>query len=200
MRYLQMLMLGACLLLSGCFLSKTPLITPQTADHPLSEGVRLRHVVLCSASPSQQPIGCIGSSKSEEPYWTGTLKNVEGWYLLDYGADPRAGKRKVLVKDIGRNFYIVQEDERFEAKPGALDVLFGQRYAYDLVRIDAKAVYLYGFQCTTADRRWLKDKLLAAIDHDNCIATSIDGLTKIFRERLSAGVKPRDRFDILNPK
>lgn len=84
--------LAACLLLAGCFISKTPLFGPAEADYPISDGARFAVYKLDGN----------GNRLSDAPrHVTITRKGPDYLYTLD-GDDPVAG----LMDDIGNGDFI----------------------------------------------------------------------------------------------
>ena len=84
--------LAACLLLAGCFISKTPLFGPAEADYPIASGARFAVYKLDGN----------GNRLSDAPrHVTITRKGADYLYTLD-GDEPVAG----LMDDIGNGDFI----------------------------------------------------------------------------------------------
>lgn len=94
--------LAASLLLSACFVSKTPLFGPGEAEYPVADGARF----------AIHKLGSDGKRLNEAPrHLTVTRKGPDYLYIID-GEEPVAG----LMDDIGGGDYIALV--RDAGKPG----------------------------------------------------------------------------------
>jgi len=189
------------LCLSGCFVSRQPLITPDTADRPFADGAKVTDFVNCD-SPGGSLLDCKGYKASG----TGTLTLDHGAYVVqpDPASNPFAGTQgpaqdlRVLLKNVGGDLYVAQLPWG-DGTAGDDD-----RYLYAMVRITGKTAYLYVVLCEqNGDQAYVKSGALSGISTKElapaCEANTLAGLATVFRDRLANGAIPDQKLEVQPP-
>lgn len=197
--------LATTLFLSGCFMSKEALITPKNADYPLTKGSHFSELMDCSNADN---LICASKGGGDQQMATGIVTIKNGRYAMKYDVNSNAafslpamqngGNPTFLLKNVGGNLYLAEADSGESAPPGQQDP-FGARYLYGFVRIDGKTATVYQFMCEqNGDRRYVAagrlTKIADAMGVPLCLVKNVDGAAAIFRDRIAAGEKPKEKF------
>ena len=191
---------AATLCLAGCFASRAPLIAPADADTPIADGVSLTEFINCDGEAGSL-LGCHGYQKRGAGAKL-TLK--DGVYTLHPEPDPAlasvfpGGQVKDVVfmlKKVGPDLYVMQLPFA-DTGPKV-----GPQYVYELMRVDGGAVYLYELNCEqNGDQAYVRSGALAKISDallvPTCEPASLDGLGKVFADRIANGARPDEKFEI----
>ena len=160
-------LIGAAVLLSGCFVSEDPLIKPSDADHPFAAS--LSYVGFRDEE---------GSWKEDE---TGVLDRAGDFYLMRTGDE--ANPPVLLFKSIRPNVYVAQQPD-------------SGHYIYGLMQVAGNIVYEYGFSCdSTKDAAFIRSGAISQKDGD-CYVKSLSDLAAIFQARVNSGDKPNRKYEI----
>ena len=173
-------MVVAPLIAAGCYVSKQPLITPQTADYPVT-------------APAH-----FGASRPSGDTWRPqpgrTLQRVGMHYVyVEDGSTKRSPP--FLVKRIGPKRYIVQLSDSSDPKRVT-------EFYYTLMDFDGTTAIEYQPACAPREswvtKKWV-DKVERLSTNDRCLFTSFDNLKQVLEE---AAVKaaPEARFVLTKPK
>jgi hypothetical protein len=162
------------LVLSGCFVSAAPLITPATADYPWQGQARV-----------QKYHWIAGAWHLAE---SAVLARVEGYYVLRLAN----GDERFLMKRIARDKFIVQEES-----PDQKDT----RFQYALLVVEGGRIAEYTFSHSANDQ--LDDECaalspaekrqFAIVDtpEGDCSVASIDALRAVFLKLLETAERPK---------
>jgi hypothetical protein len=196
--------LAAAVLLAGCFASKAPLVTPAAADAPIANGVALTESVNC-AGDAGKLLSCSGY----QARGTAKLFLKDGVYT--FRPDPNAALASLFpggvlkdvpftLKSVGPGLFVMQLTFADEAPPDS-----GVQYLYELMRLDGQTAYLYEFSCEqNGDQAYVRsgalEKISQALYVPTCEPASLEGLGKVFTDRLANGAVPDEKLDIARPK
>ena len=141
----------ASVFLSGCFVSQTALIAPDTADYPFE---KLTHFT--RASPDHPEIVSANGDMGRIP--TGYVIREEGDVVAI-----------LLFKDIGGGYYIAQRKR-------ATNPL----YMYDLVKIDGPKTYSYDLTCNlSGDAAAIGSGAIAKTEQDQALLCHVKDLPSL---------------------
>jgi hypothetical protein len=191
---------AAVLTLSGCFASQAPLVTASNADTPLAAGVVTEY--FNCATEAGKLVGCTGYQSR------GTAKLTVKDRLYTVHPDPNPALAGLFpggqVKDIsfrlgkvGADLYVLQLP--FSDAPPA-DATTPQ-YVYELIRLQGQTAYLYEFSCEqNGDMAYVRSgdlaKISGALFVPTCETASLEGLGKVFADRLANGAPPDEKFEV----
>jgi hypothetical protein len=174
------LVAAAPLLLAGCYVSKQPLITSETADYPI-------------AAPAHFD-AFLPRGKEWRPQPGRTLQRAGAHYVyVEDGSTKRSAP--FLVKRIGPKRYIVQLSDSSDPKRVT-------EFYYTLMDFDGTTAVEYQPACAPRESwvtaKWI-DKVERLSTNDRCLFTSFDNLKKVLEE---AAIKaaPEARFVLSKPK
>ncbi len=154
-------LLGAALLLSGCYLSKTPLITPQTADYPIASDSHF--AAFARRGEDWRPM----------PYGR-TVRRAGGYYFFrDDGSDETS--LPFLMKEVSPGRYVVQAND-------TSDFTRVTEYYYLLLDFDGTEAVQYSTTCWPREE-WISEGLVARVEQTavnwRCHFDSLEDLTTV---------------------
>jgi hypothetical protein len=81
----------------------------------------------------------------------------------------------------------------------------GAQYVYELARLEGDTLYLYEFSCEqNGDVAYVRSGALTRISDvlmvPTCEPASLDGLGKVFSDRLANGAPPDEKFEVAPAK
>ena len=201
--------LAAALMLSGCFTSKTAMITAAVADTPFPDGATFTEFGNCATVTLLQ-----GACTGYKAQGTGSVSLKQSVYTFnpDPGDDTAAvaaaqggggADMTALVKRIGDGLYVVQLPLGAPTSDASIPL---DNYFYAFLRLEGKAAYVYIFTCEeSGDRRYVRSGHLAAVTKSlfgaSCEVGDVRKLAKIFRDRVANGAQPDKKFEFsaINP-
>lgn len=150
------ILLAAAVVLASCYETATPLINGTIAQWPLGDGITY--------------------TKRDS---AGTLAPVSGrlwrdgdtYLILDDGSTEDPGR--IRFHALRDNLFVAQRDN-------------GGRYNYDLVRVEADAVYAYGLRCDPAEDALFIASGVMTVSTDvdvTCTPNSLDTLQAVFEAK-----------------
>jgi hypothetical protein len=157
----------AALVLAGCYISKTPFITPATADYPVADGARFN-----AFAPA-------GDTRRARP--GRTVRRVGAFYTYREDGRPKPSL-PFLMKRVATNLYVVQLSD--SADPRKV-----REYAYQLVVFDGATAIQHKSICP-AHAEWLERRLVDRIEETQtrrCIFSDFQHLTTVLREAAKSG-------------
>jgi hypothetical protein len=183
--------------LSSCFASLQPLITASNAATPLSAGV-VTEYFNCD-SDAGRLVGCTGYQSRS----TAKLSVKDGVYTVH--PDPNPALAKVFpggqVNDLSFRLGRVSGDLYVLQLPfGDTDASStSPQFVYELARLQGQTLFLYEFSCEqNGDKTYVRSGDLAKISDvlmvPTCEASSLDGLGKVFADRVANGAGPDEKF------
>ena len=192
------------LALNGCFASEQPLISDQTADTPFADGTHFAEFTNCDANGAGQLLSCTGYKQTGTD--TVQVKNGISRFHADTGASvtmnqvlPGSAQQQfdVRFKQIGLNLFVIQMPLEGLGTANNHD----PRWTYAIMRRDGNSAYLYVAQCEqNGDAAYVRSGLLTGIVEylfqPTCEPASLNGLARIFADRIANGQVPDRRFDI----
>ena len=156
--------------LSGCFFSTAPLISPGDAAHVLDG----KTAYIRSTTRDG------GKTWTEDE--TGTISVSDDGYSLNDEKDAT-----FILKAAFGGYYIAQQADK-------------DGYNYDLVRIDGDKAYVFHFSCADEDQRHVRAGLIDSItgDGDNlqCFVSDFGKLAAVFKARIDNGALPKSLYVI----
>ena len=166
------------LLLGGCYVSKTALITPATADYPLPDGTRL--VAFRPAGTTWRP----------QP--ARTLKRIGERYVYVEDGLPRPSV-PFLLKRIGKNRFVAQIADT--SNPSRVT-----EYYYALFDFDGTTAVQYKPNCTARPdfvARKLADRIEETAER-RCVFSDLAKLVTVLTED-ARNAAPEAKFVIAKP-
>jgi hypothetical protein len=149
--------------LSGCYVSKAPFITPETADYPIATGTRFDAFL---------PRG-----RTWRPQPGRTVHRIGAHYVYMEEGSPRRSI-PFLLKRIAPSRYILQLSDT--ADPARIT-----EYYYVFVAFDGTTAIQYKPACAPRPT-WLEQKWIARVEslstNDRCIFTDFEGLKSVLSE------------------
>ncbi len=163
------------LVLSGCYVSKTPLITPQTADYPI---------------PSDSHFDAFARRGEDwRPMEVGrTVRRSGGYYFFrDDGSDETS--LPFLMKAISPGRYVVQAND-------TSDFTRVSEYYYFLLDFDGAEAIQYSTECWPRDE-WVAERLVTRVEQTSvntrCHFENLEHLATVL-EGTSAYTAPEEKF------
>lgn len=197
--------LAAALCLSGCFASRAPLITSANADTPIADGSTLTEYFNC-ASEAGKLVGCSGYQFRS----TAKVTLKDGVYTAHPDPTPALAAQfpggvikdvSFMLKKVGPEDYVLQLPLSDSAPTDPV----GVQYLYELIRLQDGAAYIFELSCAeNGDTAYVRSGALARISDalfvPTCEPASVDGLGKVFADRVANGVPPDEKYEIGPPK
>jgi hypothetical protein len=152
----------AALALAGCYVSKTPFITPVTADYPFTGGTRF--AIYAPAGKQWLRRG------------TRTIRRAGAWYVYQDEGRPKSSL-PFLVKRVAPGVLVVQMSDRPYPQPAT-------EYTYQLIETDGATFIQYSGICP-ARPEWAARKLVIRIEETQtrrCIFSDFKSLVTVLRE------------------
>lgn len=191
---------AASLALGDCFASQAPLVTTSNVDSPLAAGVVTEY--FNCATDAGKLVGCTGYQSRG----TAKLTVKDGLYTIH--PDPNPALAAIFpggqVKDmsfrlgkIGADLYALQLPFGDDDGPRGA----APNYIYELIRLQGQTAYLYEFSCEqNGDMAYVRSGDLAKISDalfvPTCETASLEGLGKVFADRLANGAPPDEKFEV----
>jgi hypothetical protein len=188
--------------LGACF-GGAPLITAANAATPVPGGVVTEY--FNCASEAGRLVGCTGYQSRG----TARLTMKDGVYTVHPDPNPalagifpggQVQDMSFMLGKIGDGLYAVQLPFDQSGQPGN-----GRQYVYELVRLEGDTLYLYEFSCEqNGDMAYVRSGALTRISDallvPTCEPASLDGLGKVFADRLANGAAPDEKFEVAPAK
>lgn len=167
----------ATLALTGCYVSKQPLITPATADYPVPDGAHFAAFV---------PAGAKWLAHGGR-----TLRRSGAYYVY---VDDRGGKPSLpfLLKRIRPGLFVAQLSDN-------ADPAQAREHAYELIDFDGKTAIQYSGTCP-ARAEWVTRHLVEHIEQTTtprCVFGNLGNLVTVLREA-ATNAAPEAKY-ILGP-
>ncbi len=172
-------LLGAAMLLSGCYLSKTMLITPETADYPIVSDSHF-------ASFARR-------GEDWRPMPSGRTVRRSGAYYFFRDDGSNATSLPFLMKEVLPGRYVVQAND-------TSDFARVTEYYYLLLDFDGREAVQYSATCWPREE-WISDGLVAQVEQTavnaRCHFDSLEDLTTVLVGTTDY-TAPEERF-VLTP-
>jgi len=168
-------LLCAALLLSGCYLSKTPLITPETADYPIASDSHFAAFARRGEDWRPMPHGR-------------TVRRAGGYYFFrDDESDDTS--LPFLMKAVAPGRYVVQAND-------TSDFTRVTEYYYLLLDFDGAEAIQYSTTCWPREE-WISEGLVTRIEQTavnaRCHFDSLEDLTTVLVGTMEYAA-PEERF------
>lgn len=173
------ILLLAAFLLAGCYVSKTALITPATADYPVADNATFN--VFAPAGATWIAHG------------TRAIRRAGAYYTY---SEPGRAKPSLpfLLKRIAPNLYVAQLSD-------SMDPAKVHEYAYELIRFDGATAIQYSGTCP-ARADWLSRKLVTAVEDTSpqrCLFTNFANLATVLQEA-AKNAAPEAKYVLARPR
>lgn len=166
----------ACLLLAACFGSDNALYNPTTDSfYPFAAGAHYQRYTSTTD----------GGWNTDE---SGTLNLSGSWYQT---VNSKGDQSKPFILKSWGQYAIIEAQN-------------GDKFIYDIVKIDGNTVYEYDLSCDDNDPDALKNAgLISRVDTDDngmstCTVDSAQALQQIMQRALDAGAKPDSKYVLEN--
>jgi hypothetical protein len=171
-------LLAACFL-SGCYVSKTPFITPETADYPIATGTRFDAFLPRGQTWRPQPAR--------------TVHRIGTHYIYMEDGSPRRSI-PFLLKQIAPRRYVIQLSD-------TADPVRITEYYYAIVDFDGTTAIQYSPACAPREtwllQQWIRVERLST--NDRCIFATFETLQSVLKEAV-INAAPEAKFVIANAR
>ncbi len=169
----------AALLLSSCYVSRAPFITPATADYPVADGARF------------QAFAPAGNKWIARP--SRTVRRAGAYYVFHEHGRPKPSL-PFLMKRVAPRLYVVQlADNRDPRKV--------REYVYELMEFDGTAAIQHKSVCP-ARPEWVERRLVDRVEQTQtrrCIFSDFAKLVKVLREA-AKNAAPEAKYVLVTPR
>jgi len=166
--------------LGGCFLSKAPLITPETADYPIETNSHFDAYARRGTDWRPLPEGR-------------TVRRLNGYYYYRNDGSNRTSV-PFLMKEISENRYLVQANDTSDFRRVT-------EFYYFLIDFDGAEAIKYTGTCWPR-QDWIDDGIIADVQftsvNTRCAFETLENLVTVL-EATSAYTAPEERFVLTPP-
>lgn len=155
-------LLLAAFLLGGCYVSKAPFITPETADYPIADGAWFRAFVPAGGKWIARPARIV--------------RRVGAHYVFHEEGRPKPSL-PFLMKRVAPRLYVVQLADNSDPRKV-------REYVYELVTFDGRTAIQHQGVCP-ARPEWIKSRLVDRVEETQtrrCIFSDFAKLVTVLRE------------------